>query len=164
MTVISHDLIQEIRRQYRLHWNGIHGISHFLRVRDIGLRLAETTGANARVVELFAFLHDSRRHNDRHDPGHGRRAAEFVRSLQGNFLQLDPVNLDRLAFACEFHTDGLLDGDETVRTCWDSDRLDLGRAGIRPQAAKLCTAAAKEPEMIAWAYARSISNSMPIGS
>ncbi len=155
--MISRDLIQEIKGQYRLPWNGIHGIAHFLRVRDIGLRLAETTGANPRVVELFAFLHDSRRHNDEDDPGHGRRAAEFVKSLQGTFLELDPGDLDLLAFACEFHTDGLVDGDETVQTCWDSDRLDLGRVGIRPQATKLCTAAARAPEMIAWAYARSIS-------
>lgn len=157
MTAISQDLIKEIRRRYRLNWNGIHGISHFLRVRDIGLRLAGTTGANQNVVELFAFLHDSQRQNDHRDPDHGKRAADFARSLQGKLFELSSEDLDLLTFACEFHTDGLVEGNETVLTCWDSDRLDLGRAGIRPQADKLCTVAAKEPNIIAWAYTRSVS-------
>lgn len=141
-----------------MNWDGIHGISHFLRVREIGLRLAERTDANPYVVELFAFLHDSRRRNDQHDAGHGQRAADFARSLQGSLFELTPKDLDLLTFACEFHTDGLVEGDETVLTCWDSDRLDLGRVGIRPQTSKLCTVAAKAPEMIAWAYAKSVSS------
>jgi uncharacterized protein len=156
MNVISQDLIKEIRNQYRLNWNGIHGISHFLRVRDNGMRLTETTGAKSHVVQLFAFLHDSRRRNEHHDPDHGRRAAQFVRQLQGSFFKLVPEDLDLLSFACEFHADGLVDGDVTVQTCWDSDRLDLGRVGKRPTAGKLCTAAAKTPEIIEWAYKRSV--------
>jgi uncharacterized protein len=157
MTVISEDLILQIQSQYRLRWNGIHGVSHFLRVRDNGLRLAEATGAKPDVVELFAFLHDSRRQNDHCDPGHGKRAADFVRSLQGSVFELPPGDLELLAYACEFHTHGLIDADVTVQTCWDSDRLDLGRAGIRPRASKLCTAAARVPETIRWAYERSVS-------
>lgn len=140
-----------------MNWNGIHGISHFLRVRENGLRLAEVTNAKTHVVELFAFLHDSRRQNDIRDPAHGRRAALFARSLHGVFFELTPEDLDLLAFACEFHADGLIEGDVTVQTCWDSDRLDLGRVGKRPRPSKLCTAAAKELDIIDWAYRRSVS-------
>lgn len=157
MTAISEDLVKEIRTHYRLNWNGIHGVSHFLRVRDNGLRLAQATGAKPDVVELFAFLHDSRRRNEHRDPDHGKRAAIFVRSLNGLFFELPPGDLELLAFACEFHTRGLIDADVTVQTCWDSDRLDLGRVGIRPRASKLCTAAARAPEMMTWAYERSVS-------
>jgi uncharacterized protein len=157
MTLISPDLISEIRNQYRLNWNGIHGSAHFLRVRDNGIRLAETTGAKIHVVQLFAFLHDSMRENDRHDPDHGKRAAQFARQLQGRFFKLTSEELDLLSFACEFHTDGFIDGNVTVQTCWDSDRLDLGRVEKRPTAGKLCTAAAKTPEIIEWAYKRIIS-------
>jgi uncharacterized protein len=46
-------------------------------------------------------------------------------------------------------------GDITVLTCWDADRLDLGRVGIRPAAHRLCTDAARDPAMIEWAYRRS---------
>jgi uncharacterized protein len=154
--VVQQDLIREIQKQYRLNWHGIHGISHFLRVRDNGLRLAETTHARAHVVELFAFLHDSQRFNDSYDPGHGRRAAQFARSLQGTFFELEAADLSLLEYACEFHTDGLVEGDVTVQTCWDSDRLDLGRVGKKPRANKLCTSAAKSSEIIAWAYQRSL--------
>ncbi|MGO9117211.1 MAG: hypothetical protein ACLQPD_06315 [Desulfomonilaceae bacterium] len=41
-------------------------------------------------------------------------------------------------------------------TCWDADRLDIGRVGLKPVARKLCTEAAKKPEMIEWAYERSL--------
>lgn len=46
--------------------------------------------------------------------------------------------------------------DITVQTCWDADRLDLGRVGIRPDPDRLCTSAAKESDLLEWAYARSV--------
>jgi uncharacterized protein len=156
-TLISEKLLDVIRREYVLDWHGIHGIEHFRRVRDSGLRLARITRAQSRVVELFAFLHDSMRVNDSDDPGHGCRAAEFVRSLQGDLFVLSDSDCNLLAYACEFHTAVLTEADPTVQTCWDADRLDLGRAGIVPAANKLCTKAAQDPEIMKWAYDRSIS-------
>ena len=52
-------LIPFLRARFRLDWQGIHGSPHWARVRENGLRLAARTGADERVVELFAFLHDS---------------------------------------------------------------------------------------------------------
>ena len=49
------------------------------------------------------------------------------------------------------------DADITVQTCWDADRLDLGRVGIRPDPRRLCTAAARNPRMIEAAFARSLA-------
>lgn len=121
-----------------------------------GLLLAEETKAKIAVVELFAFLHDARRNNEYKDDLHGRRAAKMVRDSQGVFFQLPPDEIELLAFACEFHTSGLMDGDVTVMTCWDADRLDLGRVGIKPIAGKLCTEAAKKSETIKCAYKRSL--------
>jgi hypothetical protein len=54
------------------------------------------------------------------------------------------------------HAKGLIEADVTVQTCWDADRLDLGRVGIVPDPARLCTAAAKESAMRDWAFARSL--------
>jgi uncharacterized protein len=149
------ELIDIIRKQYVLSWSGIHGISHWTRVRENGLRLAELTGANSQVVELFAYLHDSKRVNDRRDPGHGERAAHLAQMLQGSVICLSDVELERLVYACTYHTAGMTEAEITVQTCWDADRLDLGRVGIRPQAHYLCTAAARDPEMIQWALVRS---------
>jgi hypothetical protein len=51
---------------------------------------------------------------------------------------------DMLAYACRHHSGGMIDADITVQACWDADRLDLGRVGIIPDPARLCTGAARE--------------------
>jgi uncharacterized protein len=151
----SQDLMDVIRKEFRLSWDGIHGASHWARVYNNGLQLAKLTGANVEVVDLFAILHDLKRLNDGVDPGHGRRAAEFVKALQGSLIMLSDQDLELLIFACHYHSDGLTEAEITVQTCWDADRLDLGRIGLRPEARYLCTSAAKEPAMIEWAFRRS---------
>ena len=154
--MINKEIIKIIRSQFELDWHGIHGASHWARVRENGLRLAEVTGAHMQVVELFAFLHDSRRRHDGHDPAHGPRAGQFVRSLVGTAFEIESIHLDLLVAACEGHSDGHAEGDITVLTCWDADRLDLGRVGIMPDPQRLCTEAARAPEVLDWAYRRSI--------
>lgn len=149
--IITPELISIIRQQFSLDWSGIHGVSHWSRVRNNGLRLAKQTGARLDVVELFAFLHDVQRKNEHRDPNHGRRAADFAKTLQGNLFTLDDEGLDLLCAACAGHTDGKMEADITVQTCWDADRLDLGRVGIIPDTKKLCTAAARDAKMIKWA-------------
>lgn len=148
-------LIQTILEDYQLSWWGIHGITHWARVIENGLRLASYTGAQVQVVALFAVFHDSKRNNESKDPGHGRRGAEFARILKGKAFDLSDEDLALLETACTYHTDNLTTGDITVQTCWDSDRLDLGRAGITPDPKYLCTEAAKEPELLNWAHERS---------
>ncbi len=153
--MVNKELIRKIRGQFALDWRGINGSPHWSRVLENGRRLSETTGARLEVVELFAFLHDSRRLNDGFDPGHGARAARFAESLQGTLFELAPNHLELLTVACRGHSDGMMEGDPTVLTCWDADRLDLGRVGIRPRPELLCTEAARDPRILEWAYKRS---------
>lgn len=154
--MITQPLVQHIRAQFALDWHGIHGAPLWARVRANGLRLAESTGARVQVVELFAFLHDARRLNEHRDPQHGERAATFAGKLAGELFDLPPDDLLLLQSACRGHSDGHLTGDATVLTCWDADRLDLGRVGIRPRAERLCTEAARDGAMLEWAYRRSL--------
>jgi len=154
--ILTPRLVDHLRGRFRLDWLGIHGAAHWARVRWNGLRLAERTGADPRIVELFAFLHDSQRHHDGGDRGHGPRAASFAAGLNGRFFHLAEPDLELLAFACEQHTFGARDAHPTVQTCWDADRLDLGRVGIRPDPARLCTEAARDPALLEEAYARSL--------
>jgi uncharacterized protein len=153
--MVSQDLVNVIEQGFALHLDGIHGIAHWARVRANGLRLAQETGANPEVVVLFALLHDSKRLSDGRDPKHGARAAQFAASLQGSQLALPEEELEMLQFACEYHTDGLTEANITVQTCWDADRLDLGRVGIRPDPRQLCTLAARESTLLEWAYHQS---------
>ena len=156
MNILTPSLMQHLRREFRLDWTGVHGAPHWARVRANGLALAPATGARTDIVELFAFLHDFQRHNDWEDRGHGGRAADHAGDINGIHIDLDDEGLALLKQACEGHSDGRIDGDPTVLTCWDADRLDLGRVGIRPRAELLCTDAARVPEMISWAYERSV--------
>lgn len=137
-------LWDEIVQQFHGGEQSIHGPKHWSRVKQFGLKIAETSGADVLVVKLFALFHDSRRENDGYDPGHGLRGAEFAKQLraEGKF-ELDDDQFEKLFFACQWHTDETHHGDATIGTCWDSDRLDLGRVYIQPKAKYLNTEAGK---------------------
>jgi uncharacterized protein len=155
------DIVAEILSGYALPARGFHGVVHWARVLENGLKLAELTGANVELIRLFAVFHDSRRENDGTDPDHGRRGADLAAALRGRLFDLSDDNFDVLYRACELHTEGRGDPDVTVRTCWDADRLDLGRVGIVPSPKYLCTPAAKSPSVINWAHERSVSGFEP---
>lgn len=143
------------KARFALDRHGVHGIGHWTRVRENGHRLAHDTGADKELVALFAALHDCCREGDAYDPGHGERAAEFAASLRGSLVVLSDARFELLFEAIRDHEKGFTRADVTVMTCWDADRLDLGRVGKRPDPKYLCTAAAKLPATIAWAYRRS---------
>ena len=154
-------VINMILDQYELHLDGIHGVAHWARVLENGRKLSKKTDANLTVVSLFALLHDSKRLNDGHDPDHGPRAAEFARQLNGTVFELNQSELNILCRACHGHTDERTHPDVTIQTCWDSDRLDLGRVGIIPHRDRLCTDFAKVPETIEWANQRAFNETIP---
>ena len=155
------DVVREILARYRLPWNGTHGLPHWARVLETGRLLARNTGADLEIVALFAVFHDSCRTNEGWDHGHGKRGAELAASLRGDLFELEPSRFDLLYHACEHHTDGGTEGDVTILTCWDADRLDLGRVHIAPSPDYLCTSAARREETIRWAEARSRSGFVP---
>jgi len=150
-----------ILHQYTLEQNGIHGVSHWARVLQNGLLICEETAADLDVVSLFAILHDSRRQNDGYDPDHGPRAAEFAQTLGAETLGLDDRQLRLLIRACEGHTHERFHEDITIQTCWDSDRLDLGRIGVIPDPERLGTDIAQRQETIDWAYRRGSREIVP---
>jgi len=136
-------------------------VSHWARVLENGLRLAPETGGNVEVIQLFAVFHDSRRVNEGIDDGHGQRGADLALRLRGGLFDLPDEDFDLLYAACVGHTDGGTTSDPTVQTCWDSDRLDLGRVGICPDPRRLFTDAAKHPEMLKWADGRACFEVVP---
>ncbi len=159
--MITKPLLNAILSQYELPWSGIHGISHWARVLENGRRLARLTGAKLAVVELFAIFHDACRLNERRDDEHGRRGAELAAVLWGEYFTLSGADFELLETACSYHTAGLTEAVITIQTCWDADRLDLLRSGIRPTPRYLCTPAAKDPAMLSWANQRSSEYHVP---
>jgi uncharacterized protein len=154
-------VVDAVLQGYALPLDGDHGVVHWARVYENGVRLAEETGASVEVVSLFAVLHDSRRLNEGGDPLHGLRAAEFAVGLREIVFDLDDHAFARLVRACSGHTRERTHPDVTVQTCWDADRLDLGRVGITPSPGRLCTAAARRPETLKWADGRAALGVVP---
>lgn len=151
-------IVEEILANQVVEANGIHGILHWGRVYDNGMRVAEHSGANTEVVQLFAFFHDSRRFTDGSDPGHGSRGAEYARRLRGEFFDLPDEEFELLYVACRDHTDVDNSDNITVQTCFDADRLDLFRVGIKPDPTLLCTDYAKLKSTRRWANQRADTN------
>ena len=152
-------ILQEILRDYALPWRGDHGVVHWARVLENGLRVAEANGGDAEVVRLFALFHDSRRVNEDVDHGHGMRGGDLARAWRGSLVHLDDARFALLYDACALHTDGHTTGDPTLLACWDADRLDLGRVGIVPKPNLLCTDMARE--LLPWAHARAVAAHAP---
>lgn len=151
-------IIEEILANQVVEANGIHGILHWGRVYDNGMRIAEHSEANVEVVRLFAFFHDSRRFTDGSDPGHGSRGAEYAKRLRGELFDLPDEEFELLYVACRDHTDVADSDNVTVQACFDSDRLDLFRVGIKPDPSLLCTHYAKKDSVRGWANQRADAN------
>jgi uncharacterized protein len=161
MSLDLRQVLKAVLQRYALPWHGPHGVAHWARVLENGLYLAEFTRAKTEVVQLFAVLHDSQRTQEGADPAHGPLAAEFAVTLQGRFFHLPDADLAVLCTACAGHTTERTHPDVTIQTCWDADRLDLGRVRVTPNPKYLCTEAARRPETLQWANARAVAHALP---
>ncbi len=138
-------LWEKVSAQFHNGPQSIHGPSHWRRVLGNALLLATRTGADVAVVRMFAVFHDSRRINDMTDPDHGTRGAAYAAEARAvGLFTLSDDQFALLHAACVGHTDGLHHADPTIGTCWDADRLDLGRCGMVPDAKFMSTAFARE--------------------
>lgn len=155
-SILSRSLLSAVRERFALDWHGIHGAPHWARVRVNGLAIAAQTGARTDVIELFAFLHDSCRENDGHDPAHGPRAVDFSASLRGVLFDIDDAGFVLLAEACSAHSDGRMMAHPTVQACWDADRLELWRVWITPDPRRLATQTARGRHLFREAKRRSL--------
>ncbi len=93
MSLITRDLVRFARQRFILDWDGHHGVSHWARVRLNGLALTRYTGANSKVVEYFAFIHDLGRENEFSDPDHGYRAANIAAQIAGDLIDVTAEEL-----------------------------------------------------------------------
>ena len=154
--VVKQDLIEYCCKVYQMDQNGFHGYAHWMRVLHNGRLLAKAEGANIKVLEPFCLIHDTQRQNENVDPKHGYRAAQFAKTLKGIWFDADDKEMELLEEALAYHSDGYTEGDITVQVCWDADRLDLGRVGIKPIPSRLCTHTAQSAHVLTAAHQRSV--------
>lgn len=143
-----------VKPSFRLNFqDGIHGIPHWSRVWYHGRRIAQSLDVNPAILAWFAFLHDSQRLNDHLDPLHGHRAADFAVMLRrdSTIVELCSTEFEQLCEAMRLHSDGHVEGEASIRACWDADRLDLARVGIEPDISRLCTPYAQKRKIVSQA-------------
>jgi len=158
--MISLEILIQIKNHYRLDWYGTHGVIHWSRVYQNGMKLAEQEGVNRTVVQLFSVFHDAQRRNENHDENHGGRGAQLALRLK-ELCPLTDKEFELLVTACSLHTTSLFHDDITVQACFDADRLDLGRVGKLPNPLYLCTPMAKSASVLNWAYENSLRHVLP---
>lgn len=155
--VVTQKFIDHVCSIYQLDHFGHHGIEHWLRVLHNGRLIAAKVGANIKVVELFSLLHDTQRQDEWEDPEHGKRAAQYAKSIRGIWFEVTNEEMWQLQQALSLHSDGLVVKDPTIGACWDADRLDLARVGLRPDPQYLCHDFSKQKQVLNEAIARSTS-------
>ena len=128
-------LLTQIKNDSDIWLSPIHGINHWDRVMDNALMVGEINGADLKVIEYFAYLHDCCRFNDGHDSEHGPRAAAYAKNHRRIF-ELSDQQFKVLTAAVSGHThaypSGKAGNNPTLAACWDGDRLDLPRVEIIP--------------------------------
>lgn len=143
-------IVESVKEIIKVNINAIHGINHWERVERFGHYLADLNGADKKILSLFAYTHDLGRENDGEDVFHGERSAQIAKMFwEKGVIESTTEDLDRLMYACSHHHKLRAESDDlTVQTCWDSDRLDMWRAGIEPNPLYLYTKEAKNPLLI----------------
>jgi uncharacterized protein len=134
--MIAVEVLELLRQESSFITSPIHGLKHWRTVERNGHYLANFNGADKAVLSYFAYFHDCMRENEGRDKGHGPRAASFAKKHRDS-IPLNDVQFKQLTDACKGHTYGTRPDCTTINTCWDADRLDLGRVGISPDASYL---------------------------
>lgn len=143
------DKYDEVQRRvlqdFRLDLMGPHGLPHWSRVLRNGMLVtASDNKVDPEIMQLFALLHDSMREDEWTDIEHGIRAARYVQQLADDGLMpyIYGERLTTLRAAIAGHPLGHVSRRDdwqsrTIQGCWDADRLDLGRVGVKPSIEKL---------------------------
>ena len=136
-------VISELRSYCLNRWpkdlGTTHGVEHWDRVARFGKMLYQE-GVDMDVVTTFAYLHDSERKDNCEDINHGKRASKLIDAIRTSLLsELNDKQITKLKQACELHTIKHRTGDITIDACFDADRMDLLRVGIKPSPDKMAT-------------------------
>jgi uncharacterized protein len=90
MMLDKKQMLAAVKAQFKLDWDGDHGVRHWGRVFGRGVLLCrDEPDPDLEVVKAFALLHDACRIDDMEDPDHGSRAEFFARSavLHGQLMK-----------------------------------------------------------------------------
>lgn len=133
------DLVEFVSKKWQL--DELHGLKHWKNVHRNGVLLMQMqSNVNPFVVIAFAYLHDCCRINNGNDESHGERALGAIDEIRNTILKnFSNEEISLLKAACLLHTSIQKVGNPTIDICFDADRLDLDRVGIKPNPLKMAT-------------------------
>lgn len=130
------DLLREAKSLSTMPDSPLHGDAHWRAVASSGLDIADAdAGVNRRLVVAFGLIHDFQRIDDGWDEEHGARAANAIGRLKSLPAMLSRTEISKLKTACEDHEKGFVSEDPAIGACWDADRVNLWRIGVKPDPA-----------------------------
>jgi uncharacterized protein len=132
MNVDFHDLWQLVAGQFHSPGYSVHGPDHWRRVERNGSCLQPAPEPISRSFVYSLSFTTVAAVNDGGIKVTVHVGAEYAATLRGVAYELSDDRFEILHYACVWHTDGDHHADPTIATCWDADRLDLGRVGIIP--------------------------------
>jgi len=127
---------EEVRRWYfRQETDAAHDFDHILRVYHLALRLAEAEGANRRIVQAAALLHDvkSGLPGSRERDDHHLLSAEFAGEVlpRWGWCEEDIAQVQHCIRAHRFRDESEQPQTIEAKVIYDADKLDvLGAVGI----------------------------------
>lgn len=136
------ELINKLQRDSKLFHSPIHGFKHWRTVEKNGLYLSQHNDGDPDVISHFAYFHDCMRVSEHIDNGHGLRGGKYALKNK-HMINLSDEQLRILYLACAGHTGGKNPSCDTIACCWDADRLDLRRIGVKPNLKWFSTTKAK---------------------
>jgi len=135
---IDEGIVSAIREEaHRLLENakGSHGWDHTERVHRLALKIGKKEGADLKIVELAALLHDIGREKEDASGGkicHGRAGAGLARAILEKY-GIDRKTVGRVVHCIRAHRfrGGLAPKTIEARVLFDADKLDsIGAVGI----------------------------------
>ncbi len=119
--------IENARKWYRTD-DPVHGLDHILRVRGLAIYLAQRTGADQRIVEAAALLHDASGGDAKQGgrASHHEASAKFAREVL-NQEGWQSEDIERVVACIAAHR--YRGGDNAVsleaQVLYDADKLDV---------------------------------------
>lgn len=116
----SNDTMEEIKYRYE----------HSLRVANIGLSLANSEGANQKIVTIGCLLHDVGKFDTVENIEHGRVSARVAREFLST-LSLSENEVNDICYAISVHVDGKCgyEYEDTLEAKIVSDADNIDRFG-----------------------------------
>ena len=119
--------IEQARGWYRAD-DPVHGLDHILRVRGLAIYLARQTGADARILEAAALLHDASGGDVKEDEraSHHEASADFARHILSQ-EGWDGEDIERVVECIVAHRyrGGQQPRSLEAQLLYDADKLDV---------------------------------------